>query len=510
MGRGRAARGGGQTPQQRQQKSRAAAAVRSGAPAAGGGARAALRAVTAGAAGGLARGDVAVASPMEMPASVVADAVASPAEETPAEMSLAAVYSSPAHKLWKDKDTCRMIIAACSEPLRKFLEKLGTQPDRLESECSSTSNPQRPDDQFFTALEAQFNDPQFQATLPWSDAHLSSKKNDPAHFPLSGRRDATYLRKQWATAAAKFETAHNRYTQSGVNDECFCLCGATGFYTFSGWTVAFAQEERVNEPLSGNKAWHPKAVLSVYLWSLARNNCDVFGKKSSKVLPHGVRMTGRVVGLPSTSGGGAGGGGGVGGGGGDGGKKRRREKQVPHDQSDAIFKDDGEERVSRKQDIMGEVLELLKKNEEAGGRTRAMGLQALVSQQSTMTNTITSLLQQARLLKEELRQADDPAEVQDLEDEIQDVIQSRRAMWQRLMDLDEEISKETNVVARERNLVVERAEQEQMSRRARDANAARVLQLNSPSPSCSGGGEGQGAREGDGMVEEGGDEEGGD
>ena len=279
------------------------------APAAGGGARAALRAVTAGAAGGLARGDVAVASPVEMSASVVAGAVASPAEETPAEMSLAAVYSSPAHKLWKDKDTCRMIIAACSEPMRKFLEKLGTQPDRLESECSSTSNPQRPDDQFFTALEAQFNDPQFQATLPWSDAHLSSKKNDPAHFPLSGRRDATYLRKQWATAAAKFETAHNRYTQSGENDECFCLCGATGFYTFSGWTVAFAQDERVNEPLSGNKAWHPKAVLSVYLWSLARNNCDVFGKKSSKVLPHGVRMTGHVVGLPSTSGGGAGGGG---------------------------------------------------------------------------------------------------------------------------------------------------------------------------------------------------------
>lgn len=85
----------------------------------------------------------------------------------------------------------------------------------------------------------------------------------------------------------------------------------------------------MNEPLSGNKAWHPKAVLSVYLWSLARNNCDVFGKKSSKVLPHGVRMTGHVVGLPSTSGGGAGG---------------------------------------------GEVLELLKKNEEGGGRTRAITL----------------------------------------------------------------------------------------------------------------------------------------
>ena len=248
---------------------------------------------------------------------------------------------------------------------------------------------------------------------------LSRKKNDPAHFPLSGRRDATKLRKQWATAAAKFETAHNRYTQSGVNDECFCLCGANGFYTFSGWTVAFANEERVHEPASGNKAWHPKAVLSVYLWWVASEKCDVFGKKSSKVLPHAVRMTGRVVGLPSTSGGGAGG---------EGGKKRRREKQAPHDQSDAIFKDDDEERVSRKRDIMGEVLELLKKNEEGGGRTRAMGLQALVSQQTSMTNTITSLLQQALLLKEELRQAEDSDEVQELEDEIQDVIQSRRVM----------------------------------------------------------------------------------
>ena len=41
-------------------------------------------------------------------------------------------------------------------------------------------------------------------------------------------------------------------------------------------------------------------------WSLARDNCDVFGKKSSKVLPNAVRMTGRVVGLPSGIGGGRG------------------------------------------------------------------------------------------------------------------------------------------------------------------------------------------------------------
>ena len=158
-GRGRAARGGSQTPQQRQQKSRAAAAE-----------RARSSAVTAGAAGGLA-----VQGAVAAPAEVVADAVASPGEETPAAADM---YSSPAHKNWCDRDTCRMVVAACSDRLRPFLDKLGTQPNRLESERSS--------------------------------------------------------------------------------------------------------------------AWHPKAVLSVYLWWLATENCDVFGLKSSKVLPQEVRMTGRV------------------------------------------------------------------------------------------------------------------------------------------------------------------------------------------------------------------------
>ena len=51
-------------------------------------------AVTAGVAGGLA-----VQGAVASPADVVADAVASPAEETPAY-----VYSSPAHKMWRDKD----------------------------------------------------------------------------------------------------------------------------------------------------------------------------------------------------------------------------------------------------------------------------------------------------------------------------------------------------------------------------------------------------------------------
>ena len=57
----------------------------------------------------------------------------------------------------------------------------------------------------------------------------------------------------------------------------------------------------MKEPQANNKAWHPKAVRSMYLWWLATENCDVFGKKSSKVLPQEVRMTGRVVGGPSTS-----------------------------------------------------------------------------------------------------------------------------------------------------------------------------------------------------------------
>jgi hypothetical protein len=83
MGRGGAGRGGGQTSAERKQKSRAAVRARSST-------------VTAGAASGLA-----VQGTVASPADVVADAVASPAEETPAD-----VYSSPEHKMWRDKDTC--------------------------------------------------------------------------------------------------------------------------------------------------------------------------------------------------------------------------------------------------------------------------------------------------------------------------------------------------------------------------------------------------------------------
>jgi hypothetical protein len=74
----RAARGRGQTTQHHQQKSRAATAVcaSSASSAAGGDARAALRSVTAVAAGVVARGDVTVVSPAEMSPGAVSGAVA--------------------------------------------------------------------------------------------------------------------------------------------------------------------------------------------------------------------------------------------------------------------------------------------------------------------------------------------------------------------------------------------------------------------------------------------------
>jgi hypothetical protein len=69
----------------------------------------------------------------------------------------------------------------------------------------------------------------------------------------------------------------------------------------------------------GGQSWPPTvrlshcqpktSHLSVASHGHLRCVCHTVGQKSSQVLPDGVRMTGRVVGLPSTSGGGAGGGG---------------------------------------------------------------------------------------------------------------------------------------------------------------------------------------------------------
>ena len=78
--------------------------------------------------------------------------------------------------------------------------------------------------------------------------------------------------------------------------------------------------------------------------------------------------------------------------------------------------------------MLGEVLELLHKNEDGGGRTREMDLQALVTQQGTMITSLTSLLQQEVLLKNALRLADDDDDMQELEDELQDANTSRKEL----------------------------------------------------------------------------------
>jgi hypothetical protein len=91
--------------------------------------------VTADAASGVDRGDVAAVSPAEMSTGAVSAAVSSSTDQTPAEMSLVTVYCSQSHKLWKDKDspdhccvlgvsaeisgdTCRLITAVDSPALQ--------------------------------------------------------------------------------------------------------------------------------------------------------------------------------------------------------------------------------------------------------------------------------------------------------------------------------------------------------------------------------------------------------
>ena len=78
------------------------------------------------------------------------------------------------------------------------------------------------------------------------------------------------------------------YNRSGVIGECFCLCGAKGFYSCSGQT----QKNLEREPVPGKKVWHPPADQSVYLWHVACENCNVFETKSTKVLSDDIRMTG--------------------------------------------------------------------------------------------------------------------------------------------------------------------------------------------------------------------------
>jgi hypothetical protein len=51
-----------------------------------------------------------------------------------------------------------MILAALDDRMIGPLERFGTAPTRIEAQVSCSSNPQRPDDQFFETLAEFFND----------------------------------------------------------------------------------------------------------------------------------------------------------------------------------------------------------------------------------------------------------------------------------------------------------------------------------------------------------------
>jgi hypothetical protein len=75
-------------------------------------------------------------------------------------------YVSPVKKIWNGRDACRLILASLEERMVAPLERFGTAPTRVEAQVSSSSNPQRPDDQFFQTLPEVYNDAAFEAVIP--------------------------------------------------------------------------------------------------------------------------------------------------------------------------------------------------------------------------------------------------------------------------------------------------------------------------------------------------------
>ena len=143
-------------------------------------------------------------------------------------------YVSPEKKPnWSSADDVRMIVGAVSPAVLPFLKKLGETGDRLNSQVSTSVSHVQADDQFFSALQDQFNDPSFLCIVPWTDAHLKRTE-----YRLLKRRDADVLRDAWFKMMSLFEDAWARYGRSGQGgEECYCLCGAVGFYTTSGVPV---------------------------------------------------------------------------------------------------------------------------------------------------------------------------------------------------------------------------------------------------------------------------------
>ena len=142
-------------------------------------------------------------------------------------------------------------------------------------------------------LGNKFNDENFLAIMPWDDTHIP--KGTP--FLKVKTRTVDQLKKAWGKIMAAYESAWDRYNRSGQHgDECFCLCGAKGFWTTTGWKSDF--KERL-EPFPGNPQWHPRPSKSVWLWKLASDNVATFNEKSTKLLGEGIRQRGRLMGAGS-------------------------------------------------------------------------------------------------------------------------------------------------------------------------------------------------------------------
>jgi hypothetical protein len=374
-------------------------------------------------------------------------------ENTAADgMAAADKYVSPAKKFWSGGQGIRLVLCALEDCMVGPMERLGTQSDRLETQVSCAGNPQGPDDHFFEVLTEVYNNDQFHAVIPWADEHFTAG----AMFKLEGRRDATYLRQQWAKMSAKFEVAFQRFNRSGMNDQCFCQCGATGFYSCTGWTTAWGECEKLRTPAVGNKAWHPPADKTVWVFFKAGEFSPSFRAKSSKVLPQSVRRTGNVKGL-----------GGVGV---AKGAEKGRKGKTQHDQLESTFRDEGGGgggRSSKKEHVIYEVLDMLKK--DIGESARAQTLRRLHVQQNTIEATLSTLLSRREKLMGLIKDVDSGEDAEDIQEELDEINGRRKGLRKTAVALDAEIQEERAAVERERSDAAQSVR--------RERNRARMLQM---------------------------------
>ena len=140
---------------------------------------------------------------------------------------------------WTPKDDARLVVSACSEKGRVFLEKLGEVSDRNEMQASTSSEDSSPDGQFYAQLALIYNDTKFSGSLhpDWNAGDLQKLSRTILEYKNPGvSRDVKWIKEKFKTLRSRFETAWTRYQGlSGVDGKsCFCGCGKDGFFSTSG------------------------------------------------------------------------------------------------------------------------------------------------------------------------------------------------------------------------------------------------------------------------------------